>query len=114
MKKSVSILFILLSIIISWCIIEIVSSSPTELKECNLSEKYLPRNSKVLEGERVDFIKAIWENETIQDWHIVIDDCEAIEFYPSSKIFYMPYEHYIKIHNRIINNMTLETRNKNE
>lgn len=93
----------LLALIVGWFIVELAFAQDEKPTICiEIDEKYLPRTSEVYEGERADFLKAIWEDDKIQDFHIVINDCEVIEFYPSSKVYLMSWEDYQKINNRIM------------
>ena len=76
--------------------------------KCNIETKYLPKDFSgerfkymdVYKDERHDFIKAIIENNTIQDWHIVIEDCQVKEFYESSKKFILTNEYRKELINR--------------
>lgn len=71
---------------------------------CNIDSKYLPGKVDVYSGERHDFLKAIWEDGIVQDYHIIIKDCKIEKFNPSSKKFNMPKEEYLrlkKLHNHI-------------
>lgn len=72
---------------------------------CILDEKYQPRWGDVLENERADFVKAIWEDGIIQDFHVVIENCEVVEFYSSSKRFKMNYSEYQRRNNKVMENI---------
>lgn len=95
MKYKITIILVILAILASILI-------NIEPKECGLDEKYIPRGVVPYSGENHDFVKAIWEDGYLQDWHIVIKDCEVTEFYESSKKYKVEYEYYIERHNKVM------------
>lgn len=69
--------------------------------KCDINTKYLPRGiEKIYFNQRLDFVKAFYNETHIQDIHIVIEECEIKDIKPSTKLFNFTKEWRNKLEER--------------